>query len=571
MAGLQVYGITRDCVDRVMASSEKPVARRREATSTPVVKRRQHRPANLPLALAEVPNTQSVLDPTVPLRHLWLGIDLPTLPLEALLDTREAAAIFEERRGVRKIFLANQRARVVGIVPGMTINTALALSPALRLEERNLACEARVLRELAEWTAEFTSFTAIESPSLLLLEIAGSLTLFGGIRALRKRILEGLGSQGFDTSVAIAPTPLAATLLARAGQKVCIRDPKNLVGMLGPLPLTCFDWPATVHASMKGMGITTIAEALRLPRQGFARRFGVTRLLALDRALGKLPDPRVKYRSPERFISDFDLNEEQGDADLLLQACRQLLVQLERFLLCRQMVVQHIEFSFFHLQAPATLLGLGCVRVDRVVQHWFDLLKIKFDCLKLPAPVIGIRLCSGHGQSFTAEIGALSFHSNGQSRRAGSIIWLAERLAARIGSECVHGVRVVAEHRPQYAWKTHSSYDDGPHWQDGPVFHGDPHAPELLAEIRRTNSLVLQRPLWMLREPERLESNEAGPRFSGHLVLVAGPERLETGWWDDNGIARDYFIAINPRGVHLWVYRDRDKEKGRWYLHGMFG
>ncbi len=554
-----------------MAAPEKPGARQREANPTPAVRRRQRRPATLPLALADVPDTGPATTPAIRLRHLWLGVYLPALPLEALLDTGDAAAIFEEQQGVRKILLANRRALAEGIAPGMSINAALALSPALVLDERNPLREAQVLRELAEWSTKFTSFTTLEPPSLLLLEIAGSLTLFGGIRALRQRIVRGLESQGFAARVAIAPTPLAATWLARAGHKVCIRDPQNLVGKLGPLPIACLAWPEAVQASLQGMGVLTIAQALRLPRQGFARRFGTTRLLELDRALGKLPDPRASYRSPERFIADFDLNAEQSDADLLLQACRQLLLQLERFLLCRQMAVQHIEFSFFHLQAPATNLGLGCVRADRAVKHWFDLLEIKFDRLALPAPVIAIRLSAGHGQSFTAQTGVLALDAETQHRPEGSIAWLAERLAARIGDASVHGVRTVAEHRPQRAWLAHSSYDGVPHCQGGPAFHVDPQAPELLAEIRRTNSLVLQRPLWMLPEPERLEDERGCPRYHGRLALLAGPERLETGWWDEDGIARDYYVAVSPGGVHLWIYQDRGRDKGCWYLHGMFG
>jgi len=554
-----------------MAAPEKPTARRRQAAPTPAVKSRYRRQAALPLGLAEIPDAGSSGQPVIPLRHLWLGIHLPALPLEALLDTGEAAAVFEEQQGVRRILLANWQAMTEGVGPGMVINAALALLPSLRLEERNLVREARVLRELAEWSGKFTSFTTIEPPSLLLLEIAGSLTLFGGIRALRERIVRGLSSQGFDVGVAIAPTPLAATWLARAGHRACIRDPRNLVGTLGPLPLACLDWPAAVQASLKGMGITTIADVLRLSRQGFTRRFGATRLLELDRALGKLPDPRVNYRSPERFITDFDLNEEQSDAGLLLQACRELLLRLERFLLSRQMAVQHIELSFFHLQAAATHLGLGCVRADRAVRHWFDLLEIRFERLSLPAPVIAIRLSAGHGQPFTAQTGALTFSAEAEKRREYSLACLAERLAARIGDESVHGVRTVAEHRPQHAWQTHSSYDDVPRCQHGPVFRVDPPMPELLTGIRRTNSLVLQRPLWILHEPELLEHGPEGPRYGGPLVLTAGPERLETGWWDDDGIARDYFVAVNPRGVHLWVYRDRGKHKGRWYLHGMFG
>ena len=73
------------------------------------------------------------------------------------------------------------------------------------------------------------------------------------------------------------------------------------------------------------------------------------------------------------------------------------------------------------------------------------------------------------------------------------------------------------------------------------------------------------------------------------LQLLAGPERLETGWWDADGLAlRDYFIAQRPGGALVWVYRHRLADGGRvgrvdpaghagpagaapvWFLHGLF-
>jgi protein ImuB len=506
---------------------------------------------------------------------LWLCVYLPALSLEAVVSSAEAAAVFEEQQGIRKILLANTKARAAGIGSGLTVNAALALVPTLKLVERDPVREAHVLKDLAKWSEKFTAFIAIDAPSLLLLEIAGSQKLFGGIKPLRERIVRGLVSQGFHVEVAIAPTPLAATWLARAGQKVCIRDVRNLVGKLGPLPIHCFRWPEKVCATLKGMGVTSIGEVLRLPRQGFAKRFGATRLLELDRALGRMPDPRISYRAPERFVAEFDLNEEESDSALLLNVCQELLMKLERFLLGRQLAVQHIEFVFFHLQAPATHLPIGCVQADRAVQHWFDLLEIKFDRLVLAAPAIAIRLCGGEGQQFAAETDVLPFSRQERQQRNTSIAHLAERLSARIGDEAVHGVMTVAEHRPQHAWQRRNAFDGVPHCANAQGYQVHSDASRLLADVQRTNSLVLQRPLWMLQQPELLVTEQGMPCYQGRLKLLDGPERLETGWWDDDGIARDYFVACNPRGVHLWIYRDRgnkgDRDRRLWYLHGMFG
>jgi len=54
------------------------------------------------------------------------------------------------------------------------------------------------------------------------------------------------------------------------------------------------------------------------------------------------------------------------------------------------------------------------------------------------------------------------------------------------------------------------------------------------------------------------------------LELEQGPERIESGWWDGRDVQRDYYVARNPAGVRLWLFRDR-QSAGRWFLHGVFG
>lgn len=484
--------------------------------------------------------------------RLWLCIYLPALPLEALQRGEPgASAVFEDQQGMRRLLLANREAAAAGIVPGLSVNAALALQPTLEPVERNPAKEREVLKRLAGWAERFTSLVSLEEPAALLLEIAGSLRLFGGLPGLRNRIGQGLEAEGFHATVAIAPTPLAAIWLAKAGHSACIRDTANLTGALSPLPLSCLDWPDAVYESLRGMGISSIGECLRLPRSGFTKRFGAGRLLQLDRALGRLPDPRVCYRSPERFVREYELTGEQSDAGLLLNACRRLLQDLERFLLARQLAVQNVRFSFYHLRAPATCLTLGCVRADRAVQHWFELLRIRFEQLTLPEPVIAIRLRGGRSQLCSVETGVLPFSEIAKRRRDAPIAHLVERLSARIGDASVHGVTTVAEHRPQYAWRAHYSIAEQP-------------------RVPHCEAVPVRRPLWMLSTPLPLPLAQGRPVYQGMLEFLDGPERLETGWWDDDGIARDYFVAANPQGARLWVFRDR-RDKAGWYLHGIFG
>jgi protein ImuB len=66
-----------------------------------------------------------------------------------------------------------------------------------------------------------------------------------------------------------------------------------------------------------------------------------------------------------------------------------------------------------------------------------------------------------------------------------------------------------------------------------------------------------------------LEERDGKPWLDGALDLGAERERIDTGWWDDGAVARDYFIATSARGERLWVYRELRGRRG-WYLHGRF-
>ncbi|MFN0185566.1 MAG: DNA polymerase Y family protein, partial [Aquabacterium sp.] len=84
---------------------------------------------------------------------------------------------------------------------------------------------------------------------------------------------------------------------------------------------------------------------------------------------------------------------------------------------------------------------------------------------------------------------------------------------------------------------------------------------------------ALARPVWLLPQPQPLPERAHQPWLDGGpLQLAAGPERLEAGWWDGSGAARDYFVAVAGDGTLVWVFRERlpPAEGGGWYLHGRF-
>ena len=209
-------------------------------------------------------------------KRLWLCVYLPQFCLDALgTPERQPAAVLNDHDGMRSILGCNALAREAGVAPGMPVNTALALCPALDLRLRREAAETELLQARAQWALAYTPVVSIEHSGALLLEIAGSVRLFGGLAALRRRLeLELRGAGHRAVVLASAPTVKAALWLARSGKRIDCPRVDGLPGQLAELPLAGLGWPADVQRRLQQMGLRTLGDCRRLPREGFARRLG---------------------------------------------------------------------------------------------------------------------------------------------------------------------------------------------------------------------------------------------------------------------------------------------------------
>ena len=77
------------------------------------------------------------------------------------------------------------------------------------------------------------------------------------------------------------------------------------------------------------------------------------------------------------------------------------------------------------------------------------------------------------------------------------------------------------------------------------------------------------RPSWILETPQKLILRNERPFYRRPLKLISRTARIEAGWWDGNGVQRDYYVAADDRGRMFWLYRER--LTGSWFLHGFFG
>lgn len=414
--------------------------------------------------------------------------------------------------------------------------------------------DKETLTRLAERAQRFTPRVSLAPPDGLLLEVRGSLHLFAGVAGLRAALTQDCLHLKIQPLIAFAPTPSAALAAARAGKPLEVLHASQLTGQLASLPLTALRWPQDVLERLKRMGVRTIGAVLRLPRAGFARRFGATQLAMLDALTGRTPEVRAAHRPRVRFRRRRDLDYELQNHALLLTALTPLFTQLGAFLKARQCAVVELECRLIHRQAPVSCCVLRLASPFADAQRLRELLGAQLDALRLPEPVRACELRAAALVAYVPDSATLwqaGEHGGGSVRETHGFI---EHLRARLGPEAVHGLALLSEHRPESAWAV-----------TGPPAAARQHQAPEPGEVPAP-----RRPLWLLQTPRPLSVRDGLPRRRGPLRLVSEPERIETGWWDDGEIARDYYTALDIHGVRLWVFRERAAPHG-WYLHGVFG
>jgi protein ImuB len=463
---------------------------------------------------------------------------------------------------MQRVLQVEPAARAAGVQAGMNLASALALLPTLDARPRDIAREREWLQSLATLGARFTPRVSVESPDGLLLEIKGSVGLFGGLEALCREVTAHYARHGAEVSFAVAPTPLAALVGARVGRAFSVTTLEALPGQLGPLPLGALRWPEEVLRRLGAMGVRTLGEALRLPRAGFAKRFGPALLQALDRLVGRQREVRGAYASRERFYGRFEPAYEITHHEGLLAVLRPLLADLEHFLLHRQRGITQLRCRFRHRQAPPTVCQLGLAAPEANAERLAKLLAERLAQITLPEPV---RLCEVRsGALVERPLASRAIWSPGEHgyASASEMPALIEQLRARLGAEAVYGLCLVPEHRPEAAWRVAE-----------PVIGAvrERHRPSAGAAADAAAWSPFGRPLWLLAEPQLLAVDaNYWPLYHGPLRSLTGPERIESGWWSGADVARDYYTALDAAGARLWIFRERQAPHA-WYLHGVFG
>ena len=485
---------------------------------------------------------------------LWLCLHLPDLGLEIASrgnSEPRPMVLVEDNR----VVLRNAEATTHGIVLGTTLATAHSICHDLKHFIRDAETERHRLRFLAEATYHFSNSVSIHESNAIVLEVGGSLKLFGGIYALKRRLIALFKRLGHAVGIGTAHTPAAALAFARAHYAGELTSYPSIDEVkahtragLRQLPLRFTECDAATTERFVNMGITSLGQVLRLPTADLGRRFGPEFLNYLRRLEGRRADPLLNVTPAERFEASVNLLESVSNKNALSFPMQRLTHELSAWLIAHQLGCTSIRWRFTTLGDKRARSERMQMRVDFAEPQQSNdtvlaISRLQLDSSELPEEIMSVSLESRALSAWQTESRTLFNHSQKTAQPPSKLI---DQYRARLGGDACHCLHSVSDHRPERAWAQRQ-----------------PGQTRAQGSASQVNDKGRRRPLWLLQRPE--------PVVRAELTLLTGPERIDNGWWERGARARrDYYIALHSNGAKYWVFEEVIGRHRSWHVHGYF-
>ncbi|PRY98980.1 protein ImuB [Jezberella montanilacus] len=487
---------------------------------------------------------------------LWIALRLsaPSLSVWRLhwLIEPEIAAVIDNGA----VLTCTSGAYAAGVRIGMRRASAIGIAQNCVMLDRDPQAEQALLDTLAQIALRYTPCVVQHVNHTILLDIAGSVNLFGGVRALFNRLNKDINASRLRVATSLAPSAMGAWLLAQPKQPSLRRFLKMSKLHRALDQMTCARIPEALPylVWLTNIGCHTLGQLRQLPRAGLKRRSSLKLLNELDQIYGQAVFPYQPYVAPEHFQQKIDLMDRAENTAAIQSVVEVMLGNLCIWLAAKQSAILRLKFIFYHeryRQADSSSeLILSIAEPAWLVAHLLKLLKEQLAKHSFDSPAVGIELVSVELSALPAGNGLLFADKRRQSAELSRLLDL---IAMRIEANNVLSPNLVNDYRPEIAnrWNAYRSQKSIKHEASKPETHTDT-------------------PFWLLAKPLALSIKQDRPVVGMPLQLIQGPERIESGWWDAPLTARDYFVAQDTQGIRYWLYRERDTDPVRWFLHGLF-
>jgi protein ImuB len=428
------------------------------------------------------------------------------------------------------------------------------------------------LQRLAHWCRRYSPLVGLEesiAPDSLLLDVTGCAHLFGGEERMARQIAHDLHRGGWTCHIAIADTIGAAWAIARhrprhADQQSAIIPTGKQADALRPLPVAALRISAGNAEVLNDLGIETISQLMTLSRKTLPSRFGPEILRRLDQALGHIPEFVVPERPQEPLVAQWGCEAPIEDRLTLETVLQQLLSRLIRRLQSRNEGILQFLVELHVPHQEAAQFSVGLMQPTLRDKRLLELLRLQLERVSLAGGVDQLTVRVTRTAPLDVEQAELFETSECRTGRR-DLDLLFDRLSNRLGHEAVLRSKLHPDFDPERA-------------VEYSTLVGKDHVERKLTAEHPLDRGACSRPLRLFRRPFPVvvwsivpngpPIRLRGPHGDQEIVYCDGPERIETGWWREGPLRRDYFRVDTERGQRLWLFQSRDE--GSWFVHGTF-
>ncbi len=186
----------------------------------------------------------------------------------------------------------------VGVSPGMPRRAAEALAPFATVMTRDVEEETRRFEPVVTTVEDLVPKVEVVAPGLLFVPISGAVRFYGGEEALARKVNEVMNGflpqersegGGWTFRIGVSDGPFAArwaAATASPGEPLIVTDTISFLSQLDLSALREAMGGEEMIDTFRWLGISTLGDLARLPRETLASRFGNPGLLAHRLASG---------------------------------------------------------------------------------------------------------------------------------------------------------------------------------------------------------------------------------------------------------------------------------------------
>lgn len=527
-------------------------------------------------------------------------------------DLRFAREVHRAARGGAATICVSDAAWADGIRPGMPLAEARSMATPIKLTSRGNNPQATspethfiewkpdedrsTLTELAELTRQFAPIVGIDEspvPDSLLLDVSGCGRLFGGESVLAEYLVRRFLQQGYRCRAVICDSIASSWAFAHVGGHLLqeqsggrsridqswfaptiIIPPGQSRSYLEPFPLSVARLPNDDIQVLSQLGILTLKQFFGLPVEDLPSRLSDEAIRRLRQITGVEEELIESIPEANPVSATWASEFAATNRNEVRQVVQHLVDEIEQQLLRRTLGAIRLKTRLKYEDETIEDLQAEVVKPVQKAKDLFDVLSLRLESLSLRQPVLSIRMKASVAPLPVARQKDL-FSTSEHLEPLEELTTVVNRLNNRLGAESVLTVSTNDDPAPEKSvvltpimesYSTEARHNAEQQMQE-----------MVTPESAATNAkLPANRPLFLLPKPVEMlcKGDRNGPLefpWAGQNFRIAhrtGPERIQTQWWHDQAVHRDYFHVQTTTGSEFWIFQELTSQA--WFIHGIF-